>query len=109
MGQTVDYLFTLLSVILKSMAGGANTYIGLEPESTHPSFEMVLDIHPWHIENGRYTSVVPANCYRLSQVLLSVVLCLHHLLPDDQSCELQDNHSQLPQLRSLQSLQLRLW
>ena len=39
--QTVDYLFTLLSVILKSVAGGAYTCIGLEPESTPPSFEMV--------------------------------------------------------------------
>ena len=121
--QTVDYLFTLLPVILKSIWPAEHTHAkGLEPESTpphlrwycHESVRQVLQPaeilqHPRRIENGRYTSVVLSKRYPLSRVLLCGVRALHHLLPEDQSRKPQHDQSQLPQLRSLESLQLRLW
>ena len=85
--QTVDYLFTLLSVLLKSVAAEhvqVHSCTGLEPESTPPSFEieqqrkcrqvlqpaLIPYAHPLHVENGHYTSVVHANCYSLRRAPL---------------------------------------
>ena len=112
--QTVDYLFTLLSVLLKSVAAEhvqVHSCTGLEPESTPPSFEieqqrkcrqvlqpaLIPYAHPLHVENGHYTSVVHANCYSLSEGLRCDDDCVHHLPLVDQPRELQVDHCQLLQ------------